>query len=368
MRRFEYGDDEISSTELLFSVASMILGLGVLTLPRGVAKVVPSSDGWIAILIAGLLAMMFTWVLSRLAIRFPRQPFTEFAPRIVGRPLAVVLSVFFFIAFAMFSSYEVRGAAEVAKEYLFTRTPVEVIGLIFFLVVIYAASGPRIGIVRLNLLFLPFVIVVFVMVLVMNAGFFEFEQLKPIGISDWRKMGEGIQESLFSFLGFESVVFYAALMNRPQETVKAAVIGISIPLILYTALFIVTIGVFSAEATAELQYPAVELAKEIEVPGAILERFESIFFTIWLMTIFNSAAMTLDICIWIAGTFFRRSSKRTIAFALAPIIYLAGYLPKDLTQLAVYGQWFSYIDLFAGILIPSLLLVIAKLRGVSGHA
>ncbi|CAG7627740.1 Spore germination protein YndE [Paenibacillus solanacearum] len=363
MKVFEYGDREINASELFFSVSSMILGMGILTLPRGLTKTVPSSDGWMTIVLAGLLSIGFVWVLMTLATRFPNETIVEFSRTLVGKHAAWGLSVLLFIAFFMFTSYEVRGAAEVAKQYLFRRTPVEVIGLAFFLVVIYAACGTRVGVIRLNVLFLPFVLGVFVLVIVMNLGSVRLEHLQPVFVSNWKQMFSGIWESLFSFFGFEIVLFYAALLNRPAKAVKAAIWGVTTPMLLYVLLFLFVIGVFSPAATAELQYPTVELAKEIEVPGAVLERFESFFFTIWLMTLFNSAAMSLDICSYIMCRLVGARKRLNVILSLAPVMFVLSFIPRDLHEFSSFGKLTSLVDLTACIMIPCMLYVVFLIKG-----
>ncbi|CAG7646379.1 endospore germination permease [Paenibacillus allorhizosphaerae] len=363
MKTFEYGDREISASELFFSVSSMILGIGILTLPRGLSKVVPSSDGWMSIVLAGLLSIGLVWILTQLTTRFPNETIVEFSVSLIGKHAAWCFSVLLFIAFFMFTGYEVRGAAEVAKQYLFSRTPVEVIGLAFFLVVIYAVCGTKVGVIRLNVLFFPFVLGVFLLVIFMNFGSIRSEHLQPVFVSNWKQVFGGIWESLFSFFGFEIVLFYSALLNRPTKSTKAAVLGVAVPMLLYVLVFLFVIGVFSPAATAELQYPTVELAKEIEVPGAVLERFESFFFTIWLMTLFNSAAMALDICTYVMCKLVGARHRLTVIFSLAPAIFLVSFIPRDLHEFGHFGRLTSLIDLFAGILIPCILYVVLRIKG-----
>ncbi|WP_186446130.1 GerAB/ArcD/ProY family transporter [Paenibacillus cremeus] len=367
MKSFEYGDREMSSTELFFSVASMILGLGILTLPRGLTTTVPSSDGWICIVISGVIAMGIAWILAKLSASFPQQTYVEFSARLVGKPMALGLAALFLVAYICFASYEIRGAAEVSKQYLFKVTPVEVIGLVFTLVVVYGVCGTRIGLLRLNLLFYPIVFGVFLLMLAMNINTFDWEHLKPMGVSHWKEIALGTKESVFSYLGFEVILFYTAMMNRTEKVAQATVWGVGITMVLYLLLFLFVVGAFSAEATAQLTFPTVELAKEIEVPGAIIERLESLFFTIWLMTIFNSAAMALDICATIVNAFVKVRNPKTVVFFLTPFIYFLAFFPDNLAELSDFGTFTSVADLTAGMLIPMVLYGITKIKGVPGH-
>lgn len=171
MKSFEYGDQEIGQKDILFALASVVIGLGVLTLPRTVADAAKSSDGWISILIGGIIAMFFTWIAAKLASRFPKQTFIEYG-LIVTKPVAYLLTFLFAVYNILYVGFELRGVANVSKQYLFERTPVEVLSLVLLLVIMYAVSGSRAALLRLNLMFLPIVLFIGFILLFMGLGFF----------------------------------------------------------------------------------------------------------------------------------------------------------------------------------------------------
>jgi spore germination protein len=126
--------------------------------------------------------------------------------------------------------------------------------------------------------------------------------------------------------------------------------------------------VFGHYAAANIVYPTIEIAKEVEVPGGFFERFESVFFMVWIMTIFNTTAMAYDICLIALGSVFKKVKKMTWILALSPIIYIIAMTSQDLLELDTMGQWVSYSIFVYSVFIPLLLLLILKLRGVKGHA
>jgi spore germination protein len=367
VKAFEYGDEEIGQREITVAVASMIIGVGILTLPRLVSQATQGSDGWISIAMAGCLAIFFAWIVAKLAARFPKKTFFEYTSAIVTKPVAYVLTLLFGVHFLLFVAYESRAIAGVSKQYLFDRTPVEVVAFVFLLVVIYAVSGSRVALLRINLLFLPIVLTVACVMQFMNLGFLEIGNLKPFFKTEWSGIFAGTKESVLSFLGFEIMLFYVALMNRPKDAPKAAIIGISIPLLLYLLLHLTVIGVLSHRVTMNVIYPTIEIAKEVEVPGGFFERFESVFFTIWIMTIFNTTAMAYDVAVMALSSIFRKVKKITWLFMLSPLIYIISMLPQSYVQQSNFGMFISYSGIVFAILIPLGLLLIAKMRGVKGN-
>jgi spore germination protein len=363
----ENGDEQIEQKDLILAVSSMIVGVGILTLPRIVAETTNSSDGWMSILLAGIVAIFLAWSLAKLASMFPKQSFYDYTSAIVTKPVSVILTILLGLYFLLVAAYIIRQLSNIVRQYLFDRTPIEVIALIFILIVIYAVSGTRIALLRLNVMFFPIVLTVMILVQFMNLGFFETDNLKPLLTTPWSDVLAGGWKSSQAFIGFEIVLFYTALMKKPKDAPKAAMIGVALPMMLYLTIYIFVIGVFSNVVTANQIYPTIELSKEVEVPGEFFERFESIFLTIWVMTIFNTTAMAYDIAVLSIGSVFKKIKKFRLTLVLAPIIYLLAMVHQDINKVNIFGTWIEYYGIVIAIWVPFSLLWIAKIRGVKGN-
>nr|WP_229263894.1 GerAB/ArcD/ProY family transporter [Cohnella cholangitidis] len=132
MKSFEYGDGEIGTREVSFGVSNMVIGFGVLTLPRTMANMTQSSDGWMSIVLGGAVALFMGWAIAKLTTRFPKQGFRDMAAAVTNKTVANMTTLLFAIYMMLFVSYEARGVASISKLYLFDRTPVEAISLFFY--------------------------------------------------------------------------------------------------------------------------------------------------------------------------------------------------------------------------------------------
>ncbi|MDD9268721.1 endospore germination permease [Paenibacillus sp. GCM10023248] len=368
MKSFEYGDKEISVLDIAITVSSMIIGVGILMLPRELANTVHGSDGWISMLAAGLLAISVGWALAKIATHFSKQGYYAYASAAVTKPIAFIAVLGLSLYFLSFCAYEARAIANIAKQYLFETTPVEVIAFGFLMVNVYAVSGSRVGLIRLNILFIPIVLFVTIIVLLFSLSMVDAKELKPYITTDWKSLASAMKTTAFSLLGFEVVLFYITMMNKPKGAPKAVVIGISLPIILYTAIYLVCVGVFTQMALPEITYPAVELAKEMQVPGEFFERFESIFFTIWIMAVFTTTVMAYDCAIYGLKSLFAKPKHQTWVFMLSPIIYLLCMYPKNLSDFGRISTFISYTGFVISILTPISIHLVAKLRGVKSDA
>lgn len=364
MRSFEYGDREIGHRELGFAVASVMVGIGILTLPKQLAGATVAADGWISILIGGLITVFFVYIVAKLGARFPGSSLLDYTSAITYRPIAVVLCGFFSLHFLMFTAYESRMLSMIAKQYLFVRTPTEALNLVFLLVVVYAVAGSSVGLLRLNMLFFPFVLTIALAVQFMNIGFIDAENYFPVFESSWLQIGEGSLHSAFSFLGFEILLVYMAYANQPKKVPKAAMLGAGVTMAFYMVVYLFAIGVFGTASAAEIQFPTIEIAKEVEVPGEIFERFESIFFTVWIMTVFNTTSMAYDVALHTLRTLLPKIKRIHMIFVLTPLIYLVGMIPDDYIELEALGGILAYSSIAVGMFIPLILYIMAVTRGV----
>src|SRR5699024_1773381 len=229
MKWFEYGDEKISHREIMVAIPSIVIGVGILSFPRRIAINTIGVDGWVTILASGIIMVFFAWLLARLASRFPQQSFLTYASKIVSKPMAIAIMVVFIVISITLAAIEVREISEIAKQYLFDKTPIESVALCFLLVVIYAASGSRAGIFRLNMMFLPIILFIALAVLVLNIGWFSLDRLLPVLETDIHGYIRGTGISLISYMGFSIILFYTSLVEKPEKVPKSAVIGMCIP-------------------------------------------------------------------------------------------------------------------------------------------
>lgn len=360
-------DSRLTKNHMGINISSTTIGIGILTFPRFLANTTGGFDGWISIVAGGIAALVIGWLLATLAARFPRQSFFEYTAQIATKPIAVILT-FLVCLFAIgIVSFEIQAIGVITKQYLFYDTPVEMITLSFLWVVQYAVAKSRNAMLHLHLLFLPVVLLVLLIVVLFTLQHVRIENIRPFFSSDWQSLLIGAKDVGFAYSGIGVILFYTMLMKRPKEAPKAILLGISMPIVLYAMIYLVIVAVFSIEVVKNLVYPTIELAKEVEIPGGFFTRAESIFFAIWIMTIFNTSAMWYDVLIMNLSDLFKNVSKMVWITILSPIIYIISMIPQNVMGFLALGELLQYYELAVIYLIPICLLIIAKMRGVRGN-
>ena len=179
----------------------------------------------------------------------------------------------------------------------------------------------------------------------------------------------GVKNSIFTFIGFEVALFYAVLLNdkaakkAPMAVAKAVMVNV----LSYILIYVTCISVFTYMTTRGLTYPTIELGKEIEIGGGFLERFDAIFFTTWIITIYNTTAMYYDVASLLFCAMFPKVKKHIFIFVSAPIIFMVNMIPSSLNALSNYGTYLAWIDMGFVVLAPLLVFIVYKIRRRNGR-
>lgn len=101
-------------------------------MPRTLADQTNGADGLIPLAIGGAIVVFLTWLVAKLAAKFPQESFISYASFITSKPVGTVLTLLLSIQGLLIAAYETRVIAAVAEQYLFSRTPFGVVGLTFY--------------------------------------------------------------------------------------------------------------------------------------------------------------------------------------------------------------------------------------------
>ncbi|MBH0163936.1 endospore germination permease [Fictibacillus sp. 7GRE50] len=364
MSKVKYTDRSISAKELMYAVASMVIGVGIFNLPRYITTVTNGIDGVISILVMGGMVLGIVWIMGQFVRMFPGKGIYEILLGIIPKPLALPLIIIYGAFFALLAAYEIRAIAEITKKYLLPNTSSDSLSLLFLLVTLYALFGSRTALIRINSMFLPVVLIVSLLLVVLNIRIMHLDNFYPLLTTDLQGYGSGMINIFFSFTGISIILSYSYLVNEPDKASSAAVKGVFISIIIYTLVFVSCVAVFSNLGTDFLENPTIELGKEIELPGGFFERFESVYFTIWIMTIFNTTSMSIDSSLVVLESLFKKAKKETLIVILSPIIFFVSMVPIGMEGIEAMGTFIGRVSLALIAIVPVPLYIIAKIRGV----
>lgn len=206
---------QIGITEMAVSLIAMIVGTGVIVLPRALAVEMDTTDGWITVIVSGGFVMLFVFIITKLQQKFPGRNFLQFLGEgIFGKWLSKLLALSFFVYFICVISFLSRFLAITIDIYLLPQTPTEVIVMILLLLSTYAISKGVQGVIHLNIMFTPIVLSVAFLIIIFEIPEFDLLNLRPIMAEGFIPLFKGLKETLFSFLGIEILFFLMAYMKK----------------------------------------------------------------------------------------------------------------------------------------------------------
>ncbi len=220
-------------------------------------------------------------------------------------------------------------------------------------------SGSRVSFFRLCIMFLFIVIGVLIFLMLLAVNLWNFSNLFPILQTPPLNYISSMKQNLFPFFGFEIILFYTNLVSNPKNIRSYTSSGIAVLTLLYILIYLTCVSVISQPVLKELPYPVIELGKTIGIKGGFFERFDVLFFTVWIMTLFTTVGIYIDVAIFTLKSIYTKRNKHTFIFVIIPIIYFFTLIPKNSTELAEFAIILSYLNIIYITIIPTLLLLIS---------
>jgi spore germination protein len=351
--------DQITTSQAAVIVINAILGTGILTLPRGSVDKVGTPDVWITVLFGGLLTILAGIIIVKLSQQFPQKTFYIYSQDIVGKWVGRFLGLLVIGYYFVTCGYQIRSLREVTKFLLLEETPDWAIILPFLFVGLYLIMGGINPIARHFEITLPITVVLFLLAIFLSFKIFEIENLRPVLGKGIIPVLKGVKTTTGAFTGAETMLIIVAFMREPNKAVKAVIIGITIPLILYFITVVMVIGALSADEVVTRTWPTLDLIRSFEISGLIFERFESLLLAIWIMQMFTVYTIAHYAAALGLSQIFKKNIH-PIMIGLVPVFYLISVIPKNLNDVFKLGDYIANAALFLYGVMPLLLLIIAK--------
>jgi spore germination protein (amino acid permease) len=293
----------INNAQFFFIIFQTQVGVGVLSLPSSLYADA-GTDGWITLLITGGAIQLIIFILYFLSERFPSLSLYEFAPKIIGKYAAFVISVLY-IAFAIATAVIVLELFETTiKTWILFRTPMLVILLLLTVSGTYLAVGK----IKVMGRFYQFVSILILPLIVMSAYTLKDADIRyilPIGQNGFGTILKATQKGIVSMLGFEIVLFiYPYVQNKGKAALKSLTLANIAVTSLYTFLTFTTFVFFSPNQLEMIPDPLVYMLKGVSF--IIVDRVDLIFLSIWIISVMTSYVSYL----YIAGRGIQRLTKR----------------------------------------------------------
>lgn len=349
----------ISSSQLVYLVVSYLLGVAVIIPPGAPVK----QDAWLAIIFGMVEGIILTWIFLSLSDRFPGKTFIEISHIVYGPYLGKVISFLFIFFLFHVVSLIIIDFSNFFSGIIMPATPFIVFAILITLV---AASAVRNGIeviARCSQVLLSIVLISIIATCILLFKNYNFNNLQPVLSTPPGKMFFITQRvALFPFVPALFMMVIPSV-NKQGELKKSVIKGIVIAGFFLTLIAIRNIAVLGNTAGI-YTYPSFQAVRIIDY-GQVLTRLEV------LVALNFLASGFVEISLFFYGTVLGGAqlfNLRTYLPLVLPIGVLITFQLNyyNIAETLEYQEVYPLIALIFKVVIPSITLIVAVIRKLSG--
>lgn len=351
--------NKIRNYELFFIYISIIIGPGILTLPRRAAEG-SGVDGIIAVFIAGIIFTFLAYIFSKLAVRFWTQTVLEFSESLIGKYLTRAVSLILAIYFIVVVSIQVRNTSSAVKQFLLFNTPLEIIIMTMLLVCAISVSYGIVSISRICFSYSILTISALLIILLLSLRYFNIENLYPIFSNSMGRILSTAFSLGYDYLGFEVLLFLTPLLVSAKDATKVTVSSMITITLLYILTTAISFGEFGLTPNQYIVYPVATLSKAVFITG-FAERIDLLFMTFWILASFVSIIVIWFIASYSLSKIIPQKNYTVFVFLSFPVVYVLSLIPQNaaavnmVTETIMYFAYIFLIPLFIAMYIIALI-------------
>ena len=348
----------ISYQQFFFLLIHAQSGVGVLSLPYDMHNSV-HSDGWISILVAGVLVQGILFAYLLLFKRFGSQNLLEIASMLLGKKIGKLISLFYSLYFLSVGSLILVLYIGIINRWILPYTPNWIIGALLVLAGIYLCVDGLKVLARFYTLVTPLMFILFLLIsyTLKDANIY---YILPIGQAGIKNIIFGSKDAFLSMLGFEAVlIIFPLVIGSNRKKFKVMSYANLFITLLYTYLIIVSFIYFSPDELKIIPEPLLYMLKSYTFK--VMERTDLLFLSIWIIMVFTSFGTYLFLTAKCAKSLLKKVQHKKLVYYLALSSFGISLIAESNIHIAESMSRYITNASFAFLLFPILLLLVSYL-------
>ncbi|QQY79903.1 spore germination protein [Keratinibaculum paraultunense] len=349
--------NKISNIQIKALVITSVVGVGMLSLPSDVAMIM-GNDGWMGILIGGLLNIPFIIMMNKIFKLEPGKDFFQLGEEVLNLVVFKIFLIINVVYLILMLGYTNRIFADVIKTYLLETTPIRVVFITMLLAASYIARSPIEVIARMAVIINPIIIGFIIFLVIINIPHMDITEIYPLFQVSYRDIPKGIVTALFSYTGYEIILLALPQAEDKKNTLKYSISGMLIVIAIYLTVFFISLSQYGIHQLKREIWPTIAIVKEIDLPGYFLENLDGIVMAVWVMVVYEVLGSTLHLTGKMLSGIFNTKTHDIFILPLLPIIYIISLLPKNLVETEQYlGNILNYLSVITIMIIPTIIFI-----------
>ena len=277
-------NNQISGRQVFRLLTYDFLGMGTLLLPTMLADTA-GRDGIFCIL-AGILSTFLYLKLLRYLLKGMKTSYPDFLKQKCGKVCGYVLWGGYFLYFILMASYTAYLFSTLMLSGLVENISFYLVLLLILLLAFYGMAGGIEGRARVYEMLFWFLMIPLFLMLFAACREVKPAYWSPVFVADGKEMLNGSYYVFFCYSMVSIVLFLKEYVADRKKCVGAAEKAVWFSGGVFAALYLILIGLFGAEALAQMKFPAVTMMSRVQVTGGFLKRTDAFMFSIWFFTLY----------------------------------------------------------------------------------
>ena len=277
-------NNQISGRQVFRLLTYDFLGMGTLLLPTMLADTA-GRDGIFCIL-AGILSTFLYLKLLRYLLKGMKTSYPDFLKQKCGKVCGYVLWGGYFLYFILMASYTAYLFSTLMLNGLVENVSFYLVLLLILLLAFYGMAGGIEGRARVYEILFWFLMIPLFLMLFAACREVKPVYWSPIFVADGKEVLSGSYYVLFCYSMVSIVLFLKEYVADRRKCVGAAEKAVWFSGGVFAVLYLILIGLFGAEALAQMKFPAVTMMSRVQITGGFLKRTDAFMFSIWFFTLY----------------------------------------------------------------------------------
>lgn len=277
-------NNQISGRQVFRLLTYDFLGMGTLLLPTMLADTA-GRDGIFCIL-AGILFTFLYLKLLRYLLKGMKTSYPDFLKQKCGKVCGYVLWGGYFLYFILMASYTAYLFSTLMLNGLVENISFYLVLLLILLLAFYGMAGGIEGRARVYEMLFWFLMIPLFLMLFAACREVKPAYWSPVFVADGKEVLSGSYYVLFCYSMVSIVLFLKEYVADRRKCVGAAEKAVWFSGGVFAVLYLILIGLFGAEALAQMKFPAVTMMSRVQITGGFLKRTDAFMFSIWFFTLY----------------------------------------------------------------------------------
>ena len=277
-------NNQISGRQVFRLLTYDFLGMGTLLLPTMLADTV-GRDGIFCIL-AGILSTFLYLKLLRYLLKGMKTSYPDFLKQKCGKICGYVLLGGYFLYFILMASYTAYLFSTLMLNGLVENISFYLVLMLILLLAFYGMAGGIEGRARVYEILFWFLMIPLFLMLFAACREVKPAYWSPVFVADGKEVLSGSYYVLFCYSMVSIVLFLKEYVADRRKCVGAAEKAVWFSGGVFAVLYLILIGLFGAEALAQMKFPAVTMMSRVQITGGFLKRTDAFMFSIWFFTLY----------------------------------------------------------------------------------